>query len=71
MMRSLRARFSCPGFGIEIPMNDMNIQKRDRRGSGGWGSPGFGLGATGSTGLTITRWKRLDFGLALSRDCWV
>jgi len=70
MMSSLRARFSCPGFGIEIPMKEMNIQKSDRRGSGRWGSAGLGLGATGSTGQTITREKRFDFGVLLGAPGW-
>ena len=59
MISSRRARFSCPGFGMEIPMKETNIQKRERRGSD-FGSSGLGLGVPGSTGLTIKE-KTLGF----------
>ena len=45
-------------------MNEMNIQKRERRGSD-VGSSGLGLGVPGSTAPTIARRKRLEFATEL------
>src|SRR5437763_5502587 len=53
IIRSRRARSSCPGLGIEIPMKETNIQKRERWGSDD-GFSEFGPEAAGSISLTIT-----------------
>src|SRR5256885_7943373 len=60
IIRSRRARSSCPGLGIEIPMKETNIQKRERWGSDD-GFSGFGPEAAGFLSLSIT--KRVFLGI--------
>ena len=61
IIRSRRARSSCPGLGIEIPMKEINIQKSERWGSCEVGFSEFGPEAAGSISSTITRRFCLGF----------